>query len=135
MDFVDEQDDAPVGVGDLLDHRFQAVLKLAAVLGAGHHGAEVEGHERAVLQGRRDVARNNALGQAFRHRRLAHAGLTNEDGVVLGAAGQDLHAPPNLVVPPNDGVELAVARGGRQVARVLGQGLVLTLGVLVCHLV
>ena len=39
---VDEGDDLALGVGDLLEHGLQPLLELAAVLGAGHHRAEVE---------------------------------------------------------------------------------------------
>ena len=61
---------------------------------------------------------------------LPDAGLADEHGVVLCAARQDLDGAPDLVVAPNDWVQLPVARGRRQVARVLGQCLVLALGVL-----
>jgi hypothetical protein len=34
---VDEGDDLALGVGDLLEHRLEALFELTAILGAGHH--------------------------------------------------------------------------------------------------
>ena len=48
VQLVDEGDDLALGVGDLLQHRLQALLELAAVLGPGHHRAEVEGDDALV---------------------------------------------------------------------------------------
>ena len=47
VQLVDERDDLALGVGDLLEHGLQPLLELAAVLGPGHHGAEVERDRRA----------------------------------------------------------------------------------------
>ena len=46
VQLVDEHDDLPLGVGDLLQHRLQPVLELAAVLRAGDHRADVERDQR-----------------------------------------------------------------------------------------
>ena len=61
---------------------------------------------------------------------LAHAGLADQDRVVLGPATQHLDDPTDLVVSADDRVELAGAGVLGQVAAVLLQGLVLGLGVL-----
>ena len=42
VQLVDEEDDLALALLDLLEHRLQAVLELAAVLRAGDHRAEVE---------------------------------------------------------------------------------------------
>src|SRR3546814_11944326 len=65
MQLVDEDDDLAARVGDLLQHRLQALLELAAELGAGHHGAEIERHEPLALQVVRHVAVDDALGKAL----------------------------------------------------------------------
>ena len=49
---VDEEDDLALGVGDLLEHRLEALLELAAVLGAGDQGADVQGDDRLSLRPR-----------------------------------------------------------------------------------
>ena len=50
---------------------------------------------------------------------LAHAGLTDQHRVVLGPSAQHLHTTPDLLVTPDDGVELAVACTIGQVDAVL----------------
>jgi hypothetical protein len=49
-------------------------------------------------------------------RRLADAGLADEHRVVLRTAGQDLHDPLDLLLAPDDRVELALAGVLGQVA-------------------
>ena len=106
---VDEQDDG-LGRGlDLLDHLAQAVLELALHAGAGLQQADVEGAQRHVLERRRHVARGDALGEALDDGGLADAGLAGEDGVVLAAAHEDVDDLADLLVAPDDGVDLALA--------------------------
>jgi hypothetical protein len=95
-----------------------------AVLRARHQGTEVEGEHRLVAQALGDVAALDALGQALDDGGLAHTGVADEDGVVLGLAGQDLDDPPDLPVPPDDRVQPALVRLGHQVTPVLLQRLV-----------
>ena len=47
VQLVDEQDDLALGVLDLLEHGLEALLELAAVLGAGDERAQVERRRRA----------------------------------------------------------------------------------------
>ena len=129
VQLVDEGDDLALGVGDLLEHRLQALFELAPVLGAGHHGAQVERDDALALQALGHVALDDAVGQPLDDGRLAHAGLADEDRVVLGAARQHLDHPADLLVAADDRVELALAGRLGEVAPVLGQGLVGLLGV------
>lgn len=129
VQLVDERDDLPVALLDLGEDGLQALLELAAVLGARDHRAEVERDQPLVPQGLGDVALDDALGEPFDDGRLADAGLTDEHGVVLGTAGQDLDDPPDLLVTPDDGVELAFPGGCREVRTELLQRLVLALRV------
>ncbi len=100
---------SPSRAGDLLEHRLEPVLELAAVLGPGHQGAQVQGDHPLVLQPLGHVAVHDALGQALHDGGLAHARLADEHRVVLGAAGQHLDDPADLLVPADDRVELAPA--------------------------
>ena len=59
------------------------------------------------------VAGHDPLGQALHDRGLADAGLADQHRVVLGPPGQHLDDPPDLGVPADHRVELAVA--GRSV--------------------
>ena len=60
---------------------------------------------------------------------LPTPGLADEHGVVLGAAGEDLHHAAHLVVAADDGVELALAGQLGEVAAVALERLVAVLGV------
>ena len=50
MQFVDEDADLTLGRLDLGQHRLQTLLELAAILGSGNQGAEVEPHEPLVAE-------------------------------------------------------------------------------------
>ena len=123
VQLVDEGDDLSIRARNLGQNRLQALLEFAAVLRAGDHRCYVEGDEALVAQGLRDVARNDALGEAFDDGRLADAGLADQNRVVLGTARQDLYDTANLIVAADDRIELAFARHLSQVTPVLGQGL------------
>ena len=85
VQLVHEQDDLALGLGDLLEHRLQAVLELAAVLRAGDQRADVERDDAPVAQRVGHVAGDDALGEALDDGRLAHARLADQHRVVLGA--------------------------------------------------
>ena len=120
VQLVDEQDDVAVLL-HLVQRVLDALLELAPVLRAGHHAAQIKGQHPLIQQLLRHVAGGDALGQPFGDGGLAHAGLTDEHGVVLRAAGQDLNDPLDLLLPPDNGVELAGAGGLGQIAGKLRQ--------------
>ncbi len=101
---------------DLLEHLLQALLEVTAVAGARHERAQVQRVELLVLERLGHVAPHDVLREALDDGGLADAGLPDEDRVVLGAAGQHLHDPLDLLLAPDDRVELAVARSLREVA-------------------
>ncbi len=80
---------------------------------------------------RRHVAGDDALRQPLDDRRLPRPRLADEDRVVLGAAREHLDRAADLVDAADDRVELAVARGLREVAPVALERLELRFGVLV----
>ena len=112
VDLVDEQDDVAAGA-DLLEDLLQPLLEVTAVAAAGDERAEVEGVELLVLEGLGHLAADDVLGQALDDGGLADAGLADEHRVVLGAARQHLHDPLDLLLAPDDRVELALAGGRR----------------------
>ena len=85
VQLVDEEDDLALGGDDLLEHRLEPVLELAAVLGAGDQRAEVERQHALVVQALGHVAGVDALGDALDDGGLAHARLADQHRVVLGA--------------------------------------------------
>src|SRR5690606_40683639 len=50
VEFVDERDDLPVGVVDLLEHGLESLLEFATVLRAGDKGGEVNRDESFGLE-------------------------------------------------------------------------------------
>ncbi len=110
VELVDEEDDPAFGVCDLLEHGLEPLLELAPVLGPGDERAHVEGNHPLVLERLRHVAADDPLGKSLDDRGLAHAGLADEDRVVLGAPRQDLDDAPDLLVAADHRVELARPR-------------------------
>ena len=78
VQFVDEENDLAVGFGNLLEHRFQAVLEFAAILRAGDQGRKVERHDALGLEHFGHVAGDDALRQALDYGGLADARLADQ---------------------------------------------------------
>ena len=125
---VDEQDDAAIRRGNLLQHGLEPFFELAAIFRAGNQRTHVERQQLLVVQALRHVAVDDALGQTFDDGSLADAGFADQHRVVLGAAGQHLDGAPDLLVAPDDRVDLAVARGLGEIAGVFFQRVVSVLG-------
>ena len=130
VELVDEEDDLPRGALDLLQDRLETLLELAAVLRPREQRADVERPDALALQALRHVTRDDSLREALDDRRLADAGVADENGIVLRAAREDLDHAADLLVSPDHRVELALLRGLRQVAAELLERLVGLLGVL-----
>ena len=125
---VDKQHDAAGRRRHLGKDALQPLLELAAVLRAGDHGAHVEREQPLVLEAFGHVAVDDAQRETFRDRGLADAGLADQHGVVLCAPRQHLHGAADLLVAADHGIELALARGVGEVARILPQRVVGVLG-------
>ena len=117
-----DEEDAVAGALQLFDDLLQALFELAAVLGAGDEGADVQSDEAAVEEHLRHFAADDALGEGLDDGGLADAGLADEHGVVLGAAREDLDDALDLLLAADDGVELVGARGRREVDAELVDG-------------
>ena len=107
--------------------------KLAPVLGAGDERAHVEREDPLRLEPLGHVALDDPDRQPLGDGRLAHAGLADQDRVVLRPAREDLEHAADLVVAPDDRVDPPLPRGLVEVAGVAVQGVVLALGVGVLH--
>ena len=110
VQLVDEQDRV-VGVAQLLDDLLEPLLELAAVLGAGHQRADVEGQDALVEERLGDVAGDDPMGEALGDGGLADAGLADQGRVVLRPSREDLDDPLDLLLAADDGIELSCARG------------------------
>ena len=124
VDLVDNEDDV-ARLADLLDQPLHAAFKLTAELGACHQCRKVQQIDLLLAQLERHIAGDDALGQSLSDGGLAHAGLTDEAGVVLLSAVQNLNDPLDLLFAANDGVQLAVTGTLAQVDAVIVQKLAL----------
>ena len=111
---VDEEDDV-VGLCGLLDHALQALLELAAILGARYEPRQVKRPDVLVHKVLGHVAGSDFLRKAFHDGGLAHTGVAQDERIVLGASRKDLHHARDLFFAANHRVELAVARFLREV--------------------
>ena len=128
VEFVDEEDDI-LTILNLFQYRLEALLKLTTILCTGDQCAEVEGNDLAILERFGDITPHDALGQPLDDSGLADTRFTDQDGIVFGAAAQDLDDPADLLIATNDRVELIAQSLGGQVAPILFEGGVGTLGV------
>src|SRR6185369_14617999 len=117
---------------NLFEDGFESIFKLAAVLRARKHRAEIESDESLVAQSFRHVARDDSLGQAFDNRRLTNTGLANQHGIVLCPARKNLNRATNLIVATDHWIEFSFSCLLGQIARILRKRLVVLFGVLVC---
>ena len=120
VQLVDEHDDVRV-LDQLLHDGLEPLLELAAVLRARHHERDVEGDDALVGEEARHAAGDDPLGQPFDNRRLADAGLADEDRVVLRPPAQHLLDALHLLLAADQRVEgLPPGRLG-EVAAELGE--------------
>jgi hypothetical protein len=107
VDLVDEHDRARIGF-DLLDDLLEALFKIAAVACARQQRAHVEREHRRVLEYVRHFAMDDAAGKSFGNRRLADAGLADEQRVILLPAAQHLDGAADFRIAPDQRIDLAV---------------------------
>ncbi len=116
VDLVDEQDRARLLL-DLGQHALQALLEIAAVLGARDQRAEVERVHRAVGEHVGHLAFDDQAREAFDQRRLADARLAHVQRIVLAAAAQDLDRALDLERATDQRIDLAFLRQLVEVGR------------------
>ena len=120
MQLIDEQNHI-ARPAHLLEHVLELLLKLASVLGACHHGGQVQGAHPFTQQMGRCSAVGNGQSQSLYHRGFAYTWFSDESGVVLGAAGEDLDQPLQLRLPADHRVQLTLAGHGGKVPGTLVQ--------------
>ena len=109
VDLINESDNIAVRFFDLIEHCFHALFKFTAVFAACNHRAHIKGDDPPVLQPRRDVTCNYALGKSFYYSRFPYSRLADKDRVVFGPAAQYLDDTAYLCVTTDYGVELPFA--------------------------
>jgi len=119
VDLVDEEDDVFVAL-QLIENGLHALFKLASVLGAGHHGGQVQRDHALVKEYPGDLSLNDAQGQAFNDGRLSNAWITDQNRVVLFTTAQNLGQAHDFVLTTYDGVKTPFKGGfGHVVAEII----------------
>ena len=103
------------------DHRLEALLEVAAVARPRHHRSHVERVDDRARERRRRLAQLDPPRQPLDDGGLAHAGVADEQRVVLAAARQHVQRALDLRAAPDQRIDLARPRPLVQVDRVLGQ--------------
>ena len=94
---------------ELLHHRLEPLLEVAAVAGAGEQRAHVEREDRGVRQHARRLAVDDLAREALGDGGLADAGVADEQRVVLAPAAQHLDAALDLEVTADQRIDVAPA--------------------------
>ena len=85
MNLVNKQN-CFVVIEQMLQHRFQALLEIASILGARQQSAHVELVHRALRQHLRHIAFDDAARQALGDRGLADAGFAHQQRIIFAPA-------------------------------------------------
>jgi hypothetical protein len=120
MNLIDEQN----GAGLLLDlgqHRLEALLEVAAVLGARHQRTHVQRVNGGIQQHVGDLIFHDHARQPLGNGGLAHAGLAHVQRIVLAPTAQDLDGALHLELAADQGIDLSLARGLVQIGGVFLQ--------------
>ena len=117
MDLVDEEDRIRV-VDQLLQHRLQPLLEIAAVLGSREQRAHVEHVYLAARQNLRNLALDDTAREPFGDGCLAHARLAHKEGIVLAPPAQRLDDAFDLALAADQRIDLAHQRLGVEVERI-----------------
>src|SRR5690606_4326930 len=127
VEFINERDNFPVGLLDLLENGLHALFELTPVLRSGDEGRNVERDEFLTFERLGDIARDNPLSESLDDGGLTDTRLTDEDGVVLCSPSEHLTHPANFSVSPDDRVQLSSSGDLREVHAELLEGRLLLL--------
>ena len=107
MDLIDDQNDI-ASLFDFFNQTLHTAFKLAAELGSGHQGCQIQQVYLFIPQLKGNIAADNLLCQAFSNGGFANAGLTNETGVIFLTAVENLDNPFGLHLPSNNLIQAAI---------------------------
>ncbi|CDC60577.1 putative uncharacterized protein [Clostridium sp. CAG:448] len=109
VQFINEEDDFSFAGFDFVQNRFQSFFKFATVFGACHQRTHIQRENGFVAQILRYIPSDNPQSQSFRNRCLAHAGLTDQAGVVLGFPGKNTDHVPDLLISADHRIQLLLS--------------------------
>ena len=124
VNLIDEEDDASLALGHLVDHALESFLKFSLVLGSSHQCAHIQAIELLVAEVLGNISPQDSVCQTFHDGRLTCTGFAYEDGVVLGASGQNLQHAAYLIVTSDDRIQFACSGLVHQIACIFVQALI-----------
>ncbi len=113
---VDEKYYLPVGRSHGFENRFQSLLELASVFGAGYERAHIQRQHATIFKRLGNVARSDAPRQPLGYGGFTDSGFADENGIIFRAAGKNLHHAPYLGIAAYYRVEFFLARKVSQVS-------------------
>ena len=125
VQLVDEHNSLTFVFGQVFEHIFQTLFKLATEFGTRQQGSHIERQYAFALERIRHLARHDALRQTFDDGGLAHAGLADQHWVVFGPPLQHLDRAADFVITPDHRVQLARSSPLGQIHAILFQRLAL----------
>ncbi len=99
------KDDGVLILHQLFHDGLEALFELAAILGSSNDQRKVEREDALVGQERRHVAIGDALGEAFHNGGFADARFADQNGIVFGAAAQNLDHTFELVIASDQRIQ------------------------------
>ena len=117
VNLVDEEDRMRP-LAQLIEQRLEALLEVAAVLGAGQQCTEVQGIDHAVGQQIRHLLVDYALGQAFGDGCLANTSLAYQQRVVLAPTRENLRNTLDFMLATDQWIDTSLTSQFVEVAGV-----------------
>jgi len=105
----------------LRHYGLEAFLEIAAIAGACQQCAHIKAIDRGICQNLGGFTGDDLARQTLCYGRFTHTRVANQQGVVLAAAAQHLHAAFNLVIAPDQRIDLVFAGPCVQIDAVFGQ--------------
>ena len=124
VDLVNNQNNVSALL-DLTDQTLHAAFKLASKLGTCYQSSQIQKEDFLITQLVGNIAGCDPLSKTFCNSGFTDAGFTNQTGIVLLPAIQDLDNTLRLHIPTNDLIQLAFPRSAGQVHAVAVQELML----------
>ena len=134
MQFVNEKNNLAFSGDDLFEHGLEPVFEFTSKFRARYQRPHINRNNSFILQAGGDITCDYPLRKPFDDCGLAHSRLTDQNRIVLRPAIEDLHTPPDFLVPADDRIELFLPGHLQKVNAVPLKGLVFAFWTLVRYL-
>jgi hypothetical protein len=108
VDLINEEDDLSIGALYFFDDGLDPFFKFAFELGSCNQGGDIKDIDLLGEQIFGHVLLDDPPGYPFDDGCFSYTGITDEDGVVLFAAGEDVQDAADLLIAADDRIEFAI---------------------------